>query len=162
MASTVLAWLLGIPLLGLATGLRTMVPIALCCWFARAGLLPVQGTWAFWLANPVSLTIFTLAALAEIVTDKLPRTPARTAALGLVSRLLFGGLTGAIVATALQDSLPVGALLGVFGATIGTFGGYLTRRHLTHHKRCRDWPVAILEDFCAILIAVFALRLATA
>ena len=161
MAITVLAWLLGIPLLGLATGMRAMTPIAVCCWFAHFGLLPVNGTWAFWIASPVSLAVFTLAALAELIGDKLPKTPPRIAPLGLIARLAFGGLVGAIVATTLQNSVPVGALLAVFGALLGTFGSYLARRDLVRKFCCRDWTVALLEDFLTILLAVFALRLST-
>ena len=161
MATTVLTWLLGIPLLGLATGMRAMTSIAVCCWFARFGLLPVSGTWAFWIANPVSVAVFTLAAIGELIGDKLPRTPARSAPLGLVSRLAFAGLVGAIVATTLQNSIPIGALLAIFGALIGTYGGYLARRDLVRNFGCRDWPVAVLEDFLTLLITVFALRLST-
>lgn len=161
MANTVLAWLLGIPLLGLATGMRAMAPVAVCCWCAHFGLLQVNGTWAFWLAHPVSVAIFTLAAVAEMVGDKLPKTPPRIAPVGLISRLAFAGVLGATVATVLQNSIPIGALLAIFGAVIGAYGGYLARRDLVRKFRCRDWPVAVLEDFVTILIAVFAVRLST-
>ncbi len=161
MANTVLTWLLGIPLLGLATGMRAMMPIAVCCWFAHFGLLPVNGTWAFWIASPVSLVVFTLAALAELVGDKLPKTPARIALPGLISRIAFGGLVGGIVATTMQNSIPIGILLAVFGAVLGTYGSYLARRDIVRKFCCRDWPVAVMEDFLTILIAVFALRLST-
>ena len=157
-----MTWLLAIPLLGLSTGMRAMTAMAVACWFARLGLLPLDHTWAFWAGNTVSVVVFSLAALAEFVGDKLPSAPNRTAPLGLITRLLFGGLVGAIVATSLQNSIPVGALLGAAGALIGTFGGFLTRHHLVQHGNRRDWPVALLEDFSTILIAVFALRLATA
>lgn len=160
MANTVLTWLLAIPLLGLATGMRTLVPIAICCWFARLGLLPVAGTWAFWLANPISVAVFSVASVAELVVDKLPRTAARTRPAGLLSRLAFSGLVGSVVATAVQNSIPVGVLLAVIGGVLGTYGGYLARRDIKRHRRCRDWPIALLEDFLAILIAVFALQLA--
>ena len=161
MANTVLTWLLGIPLLGLATGMRAMMPIAVCCWFAHFGLLSVNGTWAFWLASPFSLVVFTLAAMAELIGDKLPSTPARIAPLGLISRIAFGGLVGALVATTMQNSIPIGALLAIFGAVLGTYGSYLARRDLVRKFCCRDWPVAVMEDFLTILISVFALRLST-
>ncbi len=162
MANAVMTWLLGIPLLGLATGMRAMTPIAICCWFAHLGLLPVHDTWAAWIASPISVGVFSVAALAEFVGDKLPQTPARIKPLGLISRLVFAGLVGSIIATSLQNSTLTGVLLAVIGALLGTFGGYLARRDLVRFKRCRDWPVALLEDFLAVLIAVFAIRLITA
>lgn len=162
MASTITTWLIAIPLLGLATGMRCMTAIAVCCWFAHLGLLSVSGTWAFWTASLVSAIVFSVAALLEFVGDKLPRTPNRTAPLGLISRVIFGGLVGSLVATSLQGSITVAVILGCGGALVGTFGSYLARRDLVKHFRCRDWTVALMEDFLTILIAVFALRLATA
>ncbi len=161
MASQVLTWLVAIPLLGVATGARAMTPICVLCWFAYLRLLPVQHTWAFWTASIVSVIVFTVLALGEFVGDKLPKTPSRLSPGALIPRLLFGGLVGAIVATSLQGSLLVGIALGIIGAVIGAFGGYNVRHYLVGKKQCRDWPVAVLEDFCVILITVFALRLAT-
>ncbi len=161
MAAQFLSWLIAIPLLGVASGCRSMTPIAVVCWFAHLGLLQVEHTWAFWCASTVSVIVFTVAALGEYVGDKLPKTPSRLAAFPLAARIVFGGLVGAIIATSLHGSLAEGIALGVIGAVIGAFGGYHVRQYLTSQKRCRDWPVAILEDFCVVLITVFALRLAT-
>lgn len=161
MATQVMSWMLAIPLLGVATGARTMTPIAAVCWFAYLRLLPVEHTWAFWTASLISVILFTLFALGEYIGDKLPKTPSRIAPGPLAARVIFGGLVGAIVATALQDSLAIGITLGVIGAVIGAFGGYHVRHFLVAQKNCRDLPVAVLEDFCVVLITVFALRLAT-
>ena len=161
MAATVLSWMLAIPLLGVATGCRAMTPIAAICWFAWLRLLPVQHTWAFWTANLVSVIVFSLLALGEYIGDKLPKTPSRIAPGPLVSRIAFGGLVGAIMATGLKGSLVEGVILGIIGAVIGALGGYHLRHFLVLRFRCRDWPVAVLEDFCIVLITVFALRLAT-
>jgi uncharacterized membrane protein len=45
-----------------------------------------------------AVAIFTLLAVVELVADKLPRTPSRTAPPGLIARIVLGGLTGACVA----------------------------------------------------------------
>ena len=161
MAATVMSWMLAIPLLGVATGCRAMTPICAVCWFAYLRLLPVQHTWAFWTASIVSVIVFTVLALGEYIGDKLPKTPSRLSPGALIPRIAFGGFVGAIVATALQGSIPTGVVLGVIGAVIGAFGGYNVRHYLVGKKQCRDWPVAVLEDFCVVLITVFALRLAT-
>jgi uncharacterized membrane protein len=44
------------------------------------------------LGRPVTLIVFTLLALIELIADKLPNTPARTAPLGLIARIAFGCL----------------------------------------------------------------------
>ena len=79
----VMSWVLAIPLLGVTTGLRTMTPMAVLCWFAYfgsdGGHLPLGGTWAFWAAKLVTAIVFTVLAVGELIGDKLPKTPSRTA-----------------------------------------------------------------------------------
>src|SRR5438309_3537386 len=101
MALAMMSWIIAIPLLGIVTGLRAMTPMAVLCWFAYLGHLPVEGTWAFWTAKPIWAAIFTLLAAGEYFADKLPKTPNRTSLGPLIVRLVFGGLIGAIVAAGL-------------------------------------------------------------
>src|SRR5438874_2141337 len=102
MGTEMAAWLLAIPLLGFATGLRTMSAIAVLCWYAYTGDISVSGTWAFWVAKLVSAVVFTVLAVGELVGDKLPRTPNRISPMPLAARLIFGGLCGSIAAAALR------------------------------------------------------------
>ena len=153
--------MLAITLLGLCTGFRAMTPIALVCWFAYTGYLPVQGTWAFWIANPITLAVFTLLAIGEYIGDKLPKTPARTAFFPLLSRLAFGGLTGALVVTSLKGSIAEGVLLGVLGAALGSFGGYHARHYLVHTGAWPDMRVALIEDGLTLALSFLALRTLT-
>ncbi|HTD97553.1 MAG TPA: DUF4126 family protein [Edaphobacter sp.] len=161
MAIEMLAWLIAIPLLGLVTGLRTMTPMAVLCWFAYVGHLPVDGTWASWTAKLPTAIVFTVLALGEYVADKLPKTPNRTSPGPLAARLVFGGLVGAIVAAGLNGSGIEGVILGVSGALVGAYAGFLIRRELVQRFGFRDWPVALLEDASAVLCAVMALGVIT-
>jgi uncharacterized membrane protein len=161
MALAMMSWLIAIPLLGLATGMRTMTPMAVLCWFAYSGYLPVAGTWASWTAKLVTALIFTVLALAELVVDKLPRTPNRTSPGPLVARLIFGGLVSAIVASALNGSGTEAVILGEAGVLIGTFAGFLIRREIVLKTDRKDWPIALAEDACAIGFAIFALGVIT-
>lgn len=161
MAITMLSWLIAIPLLGIATGLRTMTPIAVLCWFAVLGYLPLTGTWAFWAANLISVGVFTLLALGEYVGDKLPKTPDRITPFPLIARLTFGGLVGAIVATGLGNGRLEAILLGVLGAAFGAFAGYHLRQIAVQKTGWPDWRVAVFEDALAILASVFALSVVT-
>jgi uncharacterized membrane protein len=161
MAMQMMTWLIAIPLLGLVTGMRTFTPMAVLCWFAYFGYLPVGETWASWTAKMVTAIVFTVLALGELVGDKLPRTPSRTALLPLIFRLAFGGLIGAIVAAGLNGSGVEGVILGMLGVAVGAFGGFLVRRELVLRLGCKDWPVALVEDASAIVFAVFALGVIT-
>ena len=161
MTMSVLSWLIAIPLLGAVTGLRTMTPMMVICWFAYRGNLPVDGTWAAWTGHLISAIVFTVLAVGEYIGDKLPKTPNRTAPGPLVARLVFGGLGGAIVATGLNGSIVEGVLLGLAGALLGAFGGYLVRRELVHLLACKDWYVAVVEDLVAIGCAILAMGVIT-
>src|ERR1700722_18646143 len=161
MAIEILSWMLAVPLLGLATGLRTMTPMAVLCWFAYLGYLPVQGTWASWTARLTAAIVFSVFALGEYIGDKLPQTPNRIAPPLLLGRLAFGGFIGAITATAMTGPGIEGVLLGVVGAVLGTFAGFMVRRELVRRLGCADWPVALAEDLIAVASAFFAMHVIT-
>jgi uncharacterized membrane protein len=161
MAMAILTWLIAIPLLGVVTGMRSMTAMAVLCWFAYRGNLPLDGTWASWAANLATAIIFTVLALGEYVADKLPKTPNRTAPGPLLVRLVIGGLVGAIVAAGLEGSGIEAVILGVVGALIGTFGGFSIRREIVSRLGCNDLPVALAEDASAILCAVLAMGVVT-
>src|SRR5579864_4522438 len=113
MAMAILTWLIAIPLLGVVTGMRSMTAMAVLCWFAYRGDLPLDGTWASWAGKLLTAIIFTVLALAEYVADKLPKTPNRSAPGPLLIRLLMGGLVAAIVAAGLDGSGVEAVILGV-------------------------------------------------
>ncbi len=157
----ILTWVFAIPLLGMMTGLRTMTPIALVCWFAYRGNLSLDHTWAFWAARLVTAIVFSVLALGEYVGDKLPTTPSRIAAFPLAARILFGGLVGGIAATGIKGSIPEGMLLGALGALLGSFLGYHARKHLVESTGRPDWNVAVVEDAATVLLSLFALGVIT-
>src|SRR5580704_8458188 len=161
MAMAIMTWLIAIPLLGVVTGMRSMTAMAVLCWFAYRGDLPLDGTWASWAAKLTTAIIFTVLAVGELVADKLPKTPNRTAPGPLLVRIVVGGLVGAIVAAGLNGSEFEGIILGVGGALIGAFGGFLIRRELGLRLGCKDWPVALAEDLSAIICAILAMGIVT-
>jgi len=161
MAMAMMTWLIAIPLLGVVTGMRSLTAMAVLCWFAYRGDLPLDDTWAFWAAKLVTAIIFTVLAVGEYVVDKLPKTPNRTVPGPLLARVVFGGLVGAIVAAGLNGSDVEGIILGVGGALIGTFGGFLIRREIVLQLGCKDWPVGLVEDMSAVVCAVLAMGVVT-
>jgi uncharacterized membrane protein len=161
MAIAMLSWMLAIPLLGVTTGLRSMTPMAVLCWFAYAGHLPVDDTWAAWTGKLWVAILFTVLAVAELVADKLPRTPDRTSPGPLIFRVILGGLAGSIAATAMYGPGLEGVLLGVVGALLGAFSGFMIRRDLVEKIGCPDWEIAVAEDLIAIVCAMFSLHVIT-
>jgi uncharacterized membrane protein len=138
-------------LIGLVAGLRAMTAPAVVSWAARAGWLNLQGTPLAFLGAAVTPWILTLAALGEIVNDKLPKTGSRKAPGPFGARIVMGALSGAAVGAA-GGALAAGLLLGAVGAVAGTLGGYELRARLARAAG-RDLPIALLEDAVAIALA---------
>lgn len=88
--------------------------------------------------------------MAELIADKLPKTPARTAPPGLIARVVLGCLCGVELATSEGGKLPVPAIVGIAGALVGTFVGYKTGHALVFRAHLPDFAVAIAEDVIAV------------
>jgi uncharacterized membrane protein len=137
--------------LGCVAGLRSLTAPAVVCWAAHLGWLHFAGTKLAFIVHPATLSIFALLALVELIIDKLPTTPTRTAPPGLIARILFGGLCGVALATSAGGSLIASAIVGIIGALVGTFGGYKIRHTLVTRAHLPDFAVALAEDFIAIM-----------
>ena len=161
MAIAVLAWVVAIPLLGAMTGLRTMTPMAILCWFAYAGHVEVHRSWPFWTTKLITAVVFSVLAAGELIGDKLPNTPNRTSAFALAARVVFGGLVGAICAVSLHGSEVEGVLLGALCALAGAFVGFHIRQHLVRDRGYKDVAVAVTEDAIAIGLSLFAMGIVT-
>jgi uncharacterized membrane protein len=142
-------------LIGCVAGLRSMMAPAILCAAAYLRWIHLDGTPLAFLTYPATLSIFTLLAIGELVADKLPKTPARTSAVGLSARVVTGALCGAALAASGGKSLAVGALLGALGGVAGAFAGYHIRRGLVTHMNIQDFVIAVVEDLLAISGGLF-------
>lgn len=145
-------------LIGVIAGLRTMTAPAAVSWAASMGILPLQATWLWWLGAWITPYIFTVLALGELITDKLPSTPSRKIPMQFGGRLISGALCGAAVGFA-GGSAIAGAVAGVIGAAIGTYGGAAMRARLAQSFGS-DRPAALTEDAIAVIGAVVLMALA--
>ena len=136
-------------LIGLFAGLRSLMPPAAVAWAVHLGWLKLTRPLSL-IGSLPALIILSLLALTEIIIDKLPNTPNRTAPLGLIARIVTGGLTGACVSLGGGQSAFVGAGLGLIGGIVGCFGGYHARAWLVRSLRQEDFYVALVEDLVAI------------
>jgi uncharacterized membrane protein len=137
-------------LLGGVAGLRSLTAPAALCWGAYLGWLHFAGTRLAFIDRTATLIIFTLLAIFELINDKLPKTPARTAAPGLIARIVLGAFCGSALSVSTGGSLIVAAVVGIVGALVGTFGGYNVRHALVTRAHLPDFAVALVEDVIAI------------
>jgi uncharacterized membrane protein len=151
----IFAFVLGI---GVAAGLRALTPPAVVAWAAHLGWLNLNNTPLAFMGSIITVIIFSLLAVFELISDLRPQTPKRTAPMPLVARILTGGLCGACVGAANSQSLIIGAILGAIGAVIGAFAGYEIRRKLVAALNIKDVFIALLEDLVTIGLACFFVR----
>jgi uncharacterized membrane protein len=143
--------------IGVVAGLRAMTAPAAASWAAHLGCLNLHGAPLSFMGSPIAVGIFSLAAIGEYINDVMPKTPSRTAPGPLIARIVTGGLSAACLCESAGQSWIVGAVLGGFGAVLGTFGGYQVRVGLVRALKDKDILVAIPEDLVAIGLAYFFL-----
>lgn len=136
-------------LIGFFAGLRSLTAPATTAWAVYLGWLQLERPLAL-IGSLPSVVIFTVLALVELVADKLPQTPSRTAPPGLIARILMGGLAGACIAAGGAHSVLVGTVLGAIGGVVGCFAGYHARVGLVRALSVPDLYVALFEDLVAI------------
>jgi uncharacterized membrane protein len=145
-------------LIGIIAGLRSMTAPAVTSWAARLGWIHVNSSWLAFLGYSWTPWILSLAALGELVVDKLPATPSRKMPPSFAFRIVSGSLSGAAIGIA-QSSLFIGLLGGAIGAVVGTLGGAAARSALARVFG-KDLPAALLEDAVAIIGAILILKAA--
>jgi uncharacterized membrane protein len=111
--------------------------------------LPLTG-WVSFVGSKVAVGLFSLGAIGELISDKLPKTPSRLKQPGFSIRIVTGAFCGLILAAAASFSLIGGALLGAIGAVAGSYLGYFVRSRTTAKFGLPDLPVALVEDVICI------------
>jgi uncharacterized membrane protein len=141
--------------IGVVAGLRSLMAPAVVSWAAHLGWLNLHDSPLAFMGSTLAVAIFSLLAIGELIADKLPKTPKRTAPAPLFARILMGGLCGAGLYVSANQSLFSGALFDGIGAVIGAFGGYEIRRRLGNKLNLKDIFIALFEDLIAIGLACF-------
>jgi uncharacterized membrane protein len=136
--------------IGVIAGLRALTPAAVVCWAAHLGWINLHGSHLAVLGSIVTAVIITILAIAELINDKLPATPSRTAAFPLGVRIVTGAICGMALSIAGGQGIPLGLVAGIVGALIGAFGGYQVRHQIVTQLKVKDIGVALTEDLVAI------------
>jgi uncharacterized membrane protein len=139
-------------LIGVIAGLRAMMAPTVVSWAAGLGTLHLEGTPLHFWGHAITRYVLSVAAIGELINDKLPKTPSRKVPPQFIVRVLTGGLSGAALGAARQATL-VGLIAGMIGAVAGTLGGSEFRVRLGKALG-KDLPAALIEDAIAIVGAI--------
>lgn len=136
--------------IGVIAGLRSLTAPAVVCWVIHLRGIYMRGSHFTFMSTLLAAIIFTVLALAEIVNDKLPKTPSRTAPGPFGARIVMGALAGATLSVGGGGNAYIGALSGAFGAVVGTLGGYQARTRAVKALHAPDFVIAVIEDAVAV------------
>ena len=142
---------------GIATGMRGTMAFTAIAYAARLGNFSLRDHRLDRVlrAKP-ALPVLGLAALGELVVDKLPMTPSRLEPGPLAGRLVGGGLAGALASRGRGGSPVAGAIVGVAAALTSSWIFNRGRAWVGTRTGIPDPIVAVGEDSLAIAAATFA------
>jgi uncharacterized membrane protein len=143
--------------IGVVAGLRALAAPAAVSWAAHLGWIDLSHTWAAFVGHRITAYVLALMAIGELITDQLPKTPARIVPVQFSARVITGTFCGAVLGTVASMPL-LAAVLGAVGAVLGTRAGYTFRQRLAQSNDGRDRPGALIEDAVAILGAFMIVR----
>lgn len=137
--------------LGAVAGLRAFTAPALLGYFASNRENSSS-------ASRKVFVVLGLLAAGEIVGDKLPTTPNRTAAPGLIARIISGAAGGGVVCVRGKKSVPAGIAIGAASSVAAAYAGQHIRQTIAEKSGIPSAVLGAVEDAIAIGIGVSALK----
>jgi uncharacterized membrane protein len=131
-------------ILGAASGLRSQLGVAAVVTRSDPSLPST-------FRHPWMRRLVLTAAAGEIVVDKLPGTPSRLAARGIVPRLALGALAAGLSARTRRASWLPAAAVGASSAAVAARLGHDVRARLA--RQAPALAVALAEDAVALAVA---------
>jgi uncharacterized membrane protein len=107
------------------------------------------------MSSGIAVGLLTALAIGELIADKHPKMPDRTAPPGLIARFVSGGFSGAVICSAAGYDILTGIIVGGIGSLAGAFAGFEIRRLLTRDLSLPNLLVALTEDAVAIALGLF-------
>jgi uncharacterized membrane protein len=144
--------------LGAISGLRSLSGPAFVSRAASQGRLDLEGTSLAFLGSPRLAKLLALMELGELVGDKLPIAPSRTAPPPLLGRAVSGAVVGAAVFVSGGRRAATGAVPGSTAAIVAAFTGERLRALIVEKSGLPDPVVALAEDATVLLVGFSSLR----
>jgi uncharacterized membrane protein len=138
--------------LGAISGLRSASGPAFVGRAANRGDMDLEGTSLAFFGSPRLSKALTLSQLGELVGDKLPVTPSRTAWSPVLVRAVSGGLVGAAAFLSEGRHAATGAILGSSAAIAAAFAGENLRALAVEKTGLPALGVAVAEDAVVFLV----------
>lgn len=138
--------------LGALAGFRSMTaPALLSSNLVKYRPQALAGSPLRYLQKPLVAHGLKLLAAGEMVGDKLPQAPDRTAPKVLLGRALSGALVGAALYKVNHGKVWNGALVGTLSAVAATYASFYLRKSVDKETGLPDGLVGGAEDILTLL-----------
>lgn len=145
--------------LGVLAGMRSMTaPALLSHSLANNPSKKLGKSRLRFLQSPTTATVLKVMAGGEMVGDKLPNAPDRTAPPVLGGRIISGALVGAATYRASGSKPLKGALLGSAAAVASTYGMLALRKYLGKATGLPDTVWGLTEDATTVASGLALLK----
>ncbi|MDZ4765361.1 MAG: hypothetical protein SGI73_12480 [Chloroflexota bacterium] len=101
------------------------------------------------LRTPTAERAMKMMAVGEMIIDKLPFTPARTAPAPLIGRAVIGAMLGMMVT---PEDRRRGAIVGALSAVVGAVAMYGARKNLHNRYGVPDPILGMMEDAAVVAL----------
>jgi uncharacterized membrane protein len=133
--------------LGVLAGMRTFsAPVVASHILSRHKSKDLAESPLKFMQSDTTSLVFKVLAVGELVGDKLPTTPNRTATPGVIGRCVSGALAGASIFKASRNNALAGAIIGSVAALGSTFGCYYLRKFAGAKTGIIDPIIGGIED----------------
>lgn len=137
--------------LGAVAGLRAFTAPALLAYFASNRENNSS-------ASRKIFVVLGLLAAGELVGDKLPFTPNRTDAPGLIARVISGAAVGGVVCARGKMFVPAGIAIGAASSVAAAYVGQHIRHSIAEKSGIPSAVLGAVEDAIAIGIGMSVLK----
>ena len=144
--------------LGAISGLRSISGPAFVSRAASQGRLRLEETPLAFLGSPLIAKALMLMELGELIGDKLPLTPSRTALPSLLGRVASGALVGATMFVSDGRRATMGAAIGASAAVAAALAGEQLRALAVQKTGLPDPVLALAEDAVVLLVGSRSLQ----
>jgi uncharacterized membrane protein len=137
--------------IGIIAGMRSIsAPALVSNYLADKQSVEIDKSSFRFLASQNTANVLTLLAIGEMIADKLPIVPDRISPVPLIGRGISGGICGAALCIAEDERPEIGALAGLTGAIISTYGFYYLRGKLSENTGIPNLLLGLAEDALAV------------
>lgn len=137
--------------IGLIAGMRAMMaPAATGTYLSKISSGSNEPVAIKFLRSPIGVKVLQALAAGELVGDKLPAAPNRTALAGVIGRVVNGALSAAAISKVNKKNVLTGALVGGGAALLSTYACFYLRRYISSRPHIKDYAVGGVEDALAL------------